>query len=582
MHALSPIVALMLAVTPAAAQVQAGGQGAVVAGVISGQAPARDNNNAVPDQPGTSTLRGRVFAADTGQPLRKAEVRINSTGPLVNGQRPLTRVAISDESGRYEFKELRAGRYGLMVQKSGYIPLQWGQQRPNDPGKQIDVLEGQTVEKVDLSLPRGGVITGRVLDEFGDPAPDVQVAAVRSQIVGGVRRLLTSGRIATTDDIGEFRLFAIAPGNYYLSATLRNSNIGLDSDSRSGYAPTYYPGTADIASAQRLTIALGQTITDLTMPLQPVRTARVSGTAVNGEGQAVRGTVIAVTASTGGPMMFATTPGPIRPDGSFVINGLTPGSYTLQLQLALQNGGGLGSGTADAGYASADITIDGRDLAGIRLVATKRSTIAGRITVVGGDANGLRPATIRVGASPALGMVLGANAPPVALNSDWTFEAKARAGLVRLTLNGLQAPWSIKSIRQRGADVTDTGVEVRAGEDVGGIEIALTNRSTDLSGLAMNSRGDPVKDYWVVFFARDAAKRAPGSRFVRIGRANQDGRFRTTGLPPGDYLAAAFEMVDTSELTDPEFLERLESRAARFTLGDGETRTLELKLSASP
>ena len=552
-------------------------QGGVISGLVPGQTPPRDN--APPAKPGTATLRGRVFAGDTGQPLRKAQVRINSAGPFTAGRQPENRLTITDANGRYEFKELRAGRYSLSAQKGSYIGLQWGQQRPNEPGKPLDVQDAQTIEKVDFSLPRGGVITGRVLDEFGDPAADVQVGAMRPQSIGGTRRLLPAGRTVTTNDIGEFRLFAIPPGNYYVSATLRSNNFGVDTDDRNGYAPTYYPGTPDIASAQRLTLALGQTITDLSISLLPIRTARVSGTALDSQGQPLRGTVMA---QSNGAELLNTIPGPIRPDGSFVINGLTPGSYTLQL--LLQNGPNGNFGAADAEYASANVTIDGSDVTGIRLVPIKPSTIAGRIIIGSGDASALRPSSLRIGAFPApsLGPVLGPNAPPVAVNDDWTFQAKGRAGLLRMNLSGLQPPWTIKSIRQRGADVTDTGVDVKPGEDVSEVEIELTNRSTDLTGLVTNGRGDPVKDYWVVFFPRDAARRMPPSRYVRTGRADQDGRFKTTGLPPGEYLAVAFESIDLNEVTDPEFLDHLETRATRFALGEGETKTLDLKLSALP
>ena len=151
-----------------------------------------------------------------------------------------------------------------------------------------------------------------------------------------------------------------------------------------------------------------------------------------------------------------------------------------------------------------------------------------------------------------------------------------------MNLQGLPAPWNIKSVRQRGFDVTDTGVDVKPGEDIGDVEVELTNRSTDLSGLVTNSRGEPVKDYWVVFFPRDPARRGPSSRCVRLGRANPDGRFKTTGLPPGEYFAVALESVDTGEVTDPESLNRLETRAARFALGEGETRTLDLRLGTLP
>jgi protocatechuate 3,4-dioxygenase beta subunit len=553
-------------------------QGGVVGGVAPGQTPTRDN--AQPARPGTATLRGRVFAGDTGQPLRKAQVRINSTGPFAAGQQAENRLAITDATGRFEFRQLRAGRYSLQAQKGSYLTLQWGQRGPNDAGKPLEVLDGQTIERVDFSLPRGGVITGRVLDEFGDPAADVQVAAMRPQNMGGTRRLLPISRTVTTNDIGEFRLFAIPPGSYYLSATLRSNNFGgIDTDDRNGYAPTYYPGTADVASAQRLTLALGQTITDLSLSLLPIRTARVSGTALDSQGQPLRGTVMA---QSNGAELFNTISGQIRPDGSFAISGLTPGNYTLQL--LVQNGPNGNFGAADAEYASANVTVDGSDVSGIRLVPIKPSLIAGRIIIGAGDASTLRPSTLRIGAFPApsLGPVLGPNAPPVAVNDDWTFQARGRAGLLRMSLMGLPPPWSIKSIRQRGTDVTDTGVDVKPGEDVSEVEVEITNRTTDLSGLVTNSRGDPVKDYWVVFFPRDAARRNPPSRYVRTGRANQDGRFKATGLPPGEYLAIALESIDVNEVTDPEFLDRLEARAARFALHEGETKTLDLKLGTPP
>src|SRR6185295_2012761 len=211
-------------------------------GVPMIQGPARDN--AQPAKAGTATLRGHVVAADTGQPLRKAQVRVVAAELREN------RMTTTDADGRYEFKELPAGRYTVMASKGSYVNLQYGQQRPFEPGKPLEIRDGQTVEKVDFSLPRGAVITGRVLDEFGEPAADVQVMAQRYQNMGGRRRLVPAGRGAMTNDIGEYRLFAIPPGQYYLSATLRSMGMGGDSDDRSGYAATYFPGTANIAEAQ--------------------------------------------------------------------------------------------------------------------------------------------------------------------------------------------------------------------------------------------------------------------------------------------------------------------------------------------
>src|SRR3989440_9881660 len=188
------------------------------------QMPPRDSPQAT--QPGTAVIRGRVVAADTGQPLRKAQVRIFAPEIREN------RLATADADGKYEFKEVKAGRYNVTASKGSYVALQYGQTRPFEPGKPLEILANQTIEKVDFALPRGGIVTGRVLDEFGEPLPDTMVSVQRYQNFNGQRRLAPDGRPATTNDIGEFRLFAIPPGQYYLSATLRPMGSGGDTGGR--------------------------------------------------------------------------------------------------------------------------------------------------------------------------------------------------------------------------------------------------------------------------------------------------------------------------------------------------------------
>ena len=140
--------------------------------------PGQPANPNAPAAPGTSTLRGHVFAADSGQPLRKAQVRIMS------GELRENRLATTDAEGRYEFKEVRAGRYTISASKGSYVGLSYGQQRPTDAPKPLEILDNQTVERVDFTLPRGGVITGRILDEFGEPMSDVGRGAAVSDRPG--------------------------------------------------------------------------------------------------------------------------------------------------------------------------------------------------------------------------------------------------------------------------------------------------------------------------------------------------------------------------------------------------------------
>src|SRR4051812_44666087 len=158
------------------------------------QPPSGQNN--APAPPGTSTLKGHVVAADSGQPLRKAQVRITAVEIREN------RLATTDADGLFEFKDVRAGRYVVSVNKGGFVNLSYGQQRPADAAKPLTILDNQHVEKLDFALPRGAVITGRILDEFGEPMAEVQIAAQQYQTVQGQRRLVPSGRSAQTNDIG--------------------------------------------------------------------------------------------------------------------------------------------------------------------------------------------------------------------------------------------------------------------------------------------------------------------------------------------------------------------------------------------
>ena len=254
----------------------------------------------------------------------------------------------------------------------------------------MELPDAQTLEKIDFSLPKGGVITGRVIDEFGEPISDVQVTVERYQFVQGRRQLVNAGRSGSTNDIGEFRIFGLSPGQYYLSAALRHFQMGAETDDHSGYAPTYYPGASSPESAQKITIGLGETISDLTITLTPTRTARVSGTVTTSQGKPMPGMIMVVQRSGNGFM--TSMGGRVLPDGTFAISGVAPGEYTLQAN--------TGMGGDDVEFASADITVTGEDLAGVALIATKPVTVTGRVIVPPSALAAFQPAGQRVFASP--------------------------------------------------------------------------------------------------------------------------------------------------------------------------------------
>jgi len=534
--------------------------------------PPSQTQTAAP--PGTATLRGHVFAADTGQPLRKAQVRIMA------GEIRENRMASTDESGAYEFKEVRAGRYTIMASKGSYVNVSYGQQRPTDAAKPLEILDHQTVERVDLMLPRGGVITGRVVDEFGEPAPEIQVAAERYQVVQGQRRLFPAGRSASTNDIGEFRLFGIAPGQYYLSATWRNTsgfNPNGSPSERTAYVPIYYPGTITASEAQRVTVSAGQQIDDLVMVLKPIKASRVSGTAIGSDGKPLTPAMIMVMQTNAGfgSMMSGAQ---VRPDGTFTVGGLAPGTYTLRAQRMTPMADGQEAATAT-------VTVTGDDLTNVVVVAAKPTTLTGRVIVDPAAASSL-PRQLMIRAFPANFAGMGPPPAPARMADDLTFEIKSTPGVMRLSLMGNsfgQPPdgWSIRFVRLNGVDVTDAGIEFKPNEDISGVEVELTNKVTTISGTVKTSRGELSKEYTAIVFAQDKERWTGNSRYQSAGRPDQDGRFKITGLPPGEYYVVAVDRLEQGQSGDPEFLERVRGRAVSLTLREGETRNMDLPLIAN-
>jgi hypothetical protein len=532
------------------------------------QPPPRDSAL----KPATAVIRGRVVAADSGQPLRRAQVRVFAAELREN------RMTSTDPDGKYELKDLPAGRYTISVSKGSYVSLSYGQQRPFEAGKPLDVRDGQVVEKVDFALPKGAVITGRVLDEFGEPVSGVQVAPMRYNTIQGSRRLMPAGGGSSTNDIGEFRVFGLSPGQYYLSATLRNFNfMGADSDDRSGYAPSYYPGTANVAEAQRITVGVGQILTDLNMVLIPTRTARVSGTVVSSSGRPASQGVVMAMAREG--FMGPSAVGQIRPDGTFQINSVPPGQYTLQANLPPPSGAG---GSQE--FATAAVTVAGEDISGVQLVGARESALSGRIVIDPATASGLQASTIRVTAQP-LRPEFGMPGPGGGgtVKDDLTFEFRARPGPIVIRANSGPPNGSsalmLKAVRLNGADITDTGLDIRSNEDVTGLEVELTSRVTEVSGTVTGEHGDAAKDYWVVIFAQDHERWTQPSRFFASARPDQDGRFKARSLPPGQYYAIAVDQLEQGQGADPEFLDRVRPRATSFTLEEGESKTIDLKLT---
>ena len=169
-----------------------------------------------------------------------------------------------------------AGTYTLSAVRAGYLTVQYGQRRPREAGRPIVLAAGQSIEKIEVAMVRGGVLAGRVLDDLGDPAPLVRVEAVEARFIRG-RRVFVAARITSTNDAGEYRVSGLEPGAYQLRATSREVWESDDGKGAFVFAPTSFPGVVGSEQAQTVTVASGQEIGGLDFRLVAGPAARVTG-----------------------------------------------------------------------------------------------------------------------------------------------------------------------------------------------------------------------------------------------------------------------------------------------------------------
>jgi uncharacterized protein (DUF2141 family) len=568
------------------------------------QQPARDTPaqpNAVPVVAGG--LSGHVVAADNGRPIKRARVFITAA------EVPGGRSVVTDDSGAFDFAELPAGRYTLTASKSGFIGLSYGQRRPLQAGTPLQLADGQQLRGIDFRLPRGGVVAGHVFDEDGDPMPGATVRLLRYQYQQGERRLVPAGAWQT-DDKGSYRVWGLNPGDYYVSAVTRidlggdgrgapvrgaaggrgavagipnavGGNVSApaagqgDDEERWSYAPTYFPGVASITEARSVTVGVSQEVLDVDFSLQLVRASRISGHVDNPDGTRASGGNVSLTAEgvAGGRGNLGTNFGSrINWDGTFSINNVPPGRYTLR---ARSNGNDVPLS------ASQLLAVAGSDLANVGVVLATGGTLSGTVafestqTPVPGDLT-----QIRIGAPSTDSSDFGPN-PNARVDKNGAFTldgVSAGPHVIRPNGGAALRGWALKSVTMGGRDITDTPIDVRSNQRSDNITLTFTDRLTEIDGTVTDDQSVPVTEFTVLAFSTDASLWRPQSRQIMTARPDQTGMFRIRGLPAGEYYLATVDPAEQGEWFEPAYLDQHRQNATRLTLADGDVKTQNFRV----
>ena len=534
---------------------------------------------------GTASLAGRVIAADTGAIVRGATVTcIMSSGGV-------QRSAMTDAEGQFACRDLPASTVTLRVVKAGFIDF--------IVGLAPALKEGQSRTWGDVRIVRGAVIAGRVLDAAGEPLADAVVNAWR---VGypqpGNRRIVPARASVITNDLGEYRLYGLAAGSYYLSASehreLNSQIIEVSSgsslpseywaESSLRFGVTYYPGTVYPADAQSLTIQGGVQALGVDMRLVSERLPSLSGRVVDSRGQPQANTrvrlrsvpatgfvsdVSAITDATGRFTLVHPGPGEYRVAvtgtmGPTVVVAGEPVVTRVARDEIPESAGMLVTLATGAGSIS-DLLIQTRP----------GNELRGRVLVDGAVPAPAGSGRFMMTMSPESdGFVPAHTAGTVA--ADGTFTIPGLTGRGRMLALGAPAGTTLLRVIANGLDVTDDGVDMDRGH-VGGVEVHLTTKRTLVKGQLTDAADKPSQGTVIVFSENPALWSKPDTRYVVSRPTIPGGAFEIVGLPAGRYLAVVVDQVVRDQWADPENLLTLRPQATPFTVVEGETVTLALR-----
>jgi protocatechuate 3,4-dioxygenase beta subunit len=523
--------------------------------------------------PGTAVVRGRVNSTD-GRPLAGAQVTL-----ILEREWTERLTVTTGVSGDFEFSGVRAGAYHREAFKSGYsLPGYEAVSRPTlsaaDSGPMLEVRDGENRNGADLTLAPWAALTGRLLDEYGEPLDHARVRLFQVRYQAGRRGLVqVDVGPASTDDRGVYRLYGVPPGQYIVRASI--GDVGTANIP--GYVPSYFPGTAVVAQARYVALAQSEELGGVDFALVPGHTARIAGRLLDARGRPTSGGSVQLLPSAASSMTIGVASGARTfPDGRFEFVNVPPGRYVIQASR-----GRLAS-WAEGEFGSWPVLVGNGDITGLVLQASAGSEITGEVSF---DGVARRPPSLPAGMVVSPVATDPDQAPPSVaaadVAGDGSFRISGVTGPRRLEVMHIPRGWGLKQILADGVDVTDRTLSFgEARQSLRHVEVVLTDRVTELAGHVTSGSGRAVSGMRVIVFPADRSLWYPASRFIRTALTPGDGGFAIEGLPFGTYYVAAVAHVAHGDRPweDPDLLEELVPRARLVTLLEGQRLSLELPL----
>ena len=555
---------------------------------------------AVPQQRvATGSIEGRVRRTGDEEPIAGAKIVLTRTasegGGSANSSAASAEISvITDSEGRFAIRNVPIGSYRLAASRSGYIGRSYGQRGRSGNGVAFNLAAGQEMKDVAFLLTRQGSINGRIRSDNGEPVEGVTVQLQRYGYTPDGRRILDTVKSATTTDRGEYRLYWIDPGRYYLLVSGRDNRQSFKIDDVA-YTPTYYGSVVDPGEALAIDIHSGEDLEaiDVALSQQQHRVYRISGTIVD--------------SATGLPPTFAQVGltrllpggefrGDQRPSyfnsskGTFEITDLIPGTYWVSTQVLERSpGGATGTTTSETGNIGAVVDVSNRDLTrgaqvkvnlldadvdNLVLNAAGGTSIKGHLTIEGqsipdaASGHGIR---VELTGHPA------ANSPSESPNvgRDGTFVIRSvPAGEYRVKIRGVPSAYYIKDAHLGSEGVLGETISIR-GQVTATLEVVLSFSPGTITGTVIDSQSKGVSGAQVVLIPDRQRDRLDLYKTVTT---DSGGKFSIGSIAPGDYRIFSWEDLDAYAYFDPGIVREAEPLGRLVHVSEASKETVEVRI----
>jgi protocatechuate 3,4-dioxygenase beta subunit len=477
---------------------------------------------------------------------------------------------VTDSGGRFAMKDLEPGRYRLSANRTGFVNGEYGSRGPMRPGTVIALARGQALTDLKFGLTPQAVITGRVVDEDNEPVANAQVMAMRYRYLATGKQLTPMGS-GSTNDLGEYRMFGVAPGRYFLSAMVRSGmTMNEQTVDRSatprpdeGYSPTYYPDATDPASAVAVDIAAGSQTGGMDFRLSKIRTVRLRGRITNTT-SATRQPVMLMLALRDPATRFMVmnqTRQLVNPQGAFEIRGVAPGSYWV-------------TAAANAEI-SARVAVDvgSSDVENLSLTIGPGMEVTGHLRVEGDKSANLTAVRVAL-------MNSGSGVQPASLDEQGAFTLRnVNQDRYMLNVAGLPEGFYVKSV-SLGPEAQDfrsaAGIDLTKGATAP-LEILIGANAGQVSGAVLDEKSQPAAGAMVVLVPQERDRREV-FQLYKTAATDQYGRFTIRSVEPGEYKVFAWEDIEVGAYMDPDFIKPVESRGEPVSIKENSREDLKLKV----